>query len=283
MASQEIDEEASDYENGFELGLFETGDEGSSFRTRNDPSSPYQRTNITERRGAIDIRCVAKDVIHGYMKDGGDYATLLIYDFQFDPRKRGGRISSVDMEFLYFSTGDKQPEVIDIAPKGRMMLARTTQSDSITHGVDTSAGADVLGAKFDATWKWEKTINRESTDATRIIGSINLKNRTYGASNAASWTILENESVKTGVPAHLTTAILLRRHSEEDDFQCTFKIKSTVDLASKIRRLFGSTPPDDPILYDPTLTPTNRLRHYDLDNLGDINLQDIGLVEFENS
>lgn len=29
----------------FNVALFPTGDEGSSFRTQNDPSDPYQRTN----------------------------------------------------------------------------------------------------------------------------------------------------------------------------------------------------------------------------------------------
>jgi hypothetical protein len=275
---------AGNGEGEFVTALLDLDDnDGSTYRTHNILLNPYQRTNITERRGAIDIRCMAKDVVHGYMEDGNGYATLLVYDFQFDPRKRAGRILSVDMEFFYFSDAEKQPEVISIAPKGRMVLARTTQSDSITHGVDTSAGADALGAKLDATWKWEKTINRESTDATRIIGSIWLKNRDYGAPNAASWTILENESAKTGVPAHVTTAVLLRRHDKDKEFQCTFKIRSKVDMASRIRRMFDATRSDDPIFYNPTLPSTNRLRNYDLDNLGNINLQEFGLIGFENS
>jgi hypothetical protein len=277
MAAEEID----DY--GFQLELSETGDEGSGFRTQNDPSAPLQRSNITERKGTIDIRCTAKDVVHGYEKVGNGYVTLLVYEFQFDPRKRARRISSVDMEFLFSSTGKKQPEVIGIAPKGRMVLASTTQTETITQGGDANLGGNVFGAQLGSSYKWEKAINRETTDETRIIGSIDLKNRNYGNPNAASWTILENESVKKGVPAHLLTAILVKRHDEYEEFQCTFKIKSTVDLTSTITRLFGSTPPDDPILYDPTLPPTNKLREYDLDNLGEVNLPELGLVEVSNS
>lgn len=63
----------------FELGLCEGGDEGSDFRTQNDPSAPLQRNNITERKGAIDIRCTGADVIHGYLKDGEGPATLIVY------------------------------------------------------------------------------------------------------------------------------------------------------------------------------------------------------------
>ncbi|KAK9783757.1 putative Peptidase S8/S53 domain-containing protein [Seiridium cardinale] len=250
------DDEFKDY--GFELGLCETGDEGSSFRTQNDPSDLFQRNNITERKGTIDIRCVAKDVIHGHMKDGAGFATLLVYEFQFDPRKRARRISSINMEFLYSSVGSKQPEVIGIAPKGRMVMAPTTETETFTKGGEASAGGNIFGADIGCGWKWEKAINREISDATRIIGSIDLKNRNHGNPNAASWTVLENESAKTGVPAHLLTAILLNRHDEEE-FQCTFKIKSTVDLTSKLTRLFGSTPADDPVLYDPKVPPTNKL------------------------
>lgn len=35
----------------FDMSLAPVGDEGSSFRTRNDPSAPFQRSNYVERKG----------------------------------------------------------------------------------------------------------------------------------------------------------------------------------------------------------------------------------------
>ncbi|KAK8133279.1 hypothetical protein PG999_001452 [Apiospora kogelbergensis] len=277
MASENLD----DY--GFDIGLIEMGDEGNSFRTQNDPSAPFQRRNIVERKGIIDIRCIAKDVVHGYMNNGDEPATLLVYDFQFDPREAGRRILSADIELFYSSTDGRQPEVVDIAPKGRNILAQTTQSETISTSTNLSAGADLAGAQLGGEQKWEKAINRERTDATRVIGSIDLKNRTWGESNTASWTLLENESVKTGVPAHLLVAVLLKRPDEDMEFQCACKIRSSVDLVSRLVRLFGSKPKDDPILYNPTLPSTSILRPYDLSNLGQIELQELSRVEFTNT
>ena len=48
----------------FDIDLFPTGDEDSGFHTQNDPSSPYQQTNVIQRKGSVDIRCSCIDVVH---------------------------------------------------------------------------------------------------------------------------------------------------------------------------------------------------------------------------
>jgi hypothetical protein len=285
--AEETDFQNLDIDEGvpsFEIGLVERGDEGSAFKTQNDPAAPHQRGNITERKGAIDIRCVGADVIHGYLKDGDGPATLVVYEFQFDVRKKARRIETVDIEFLYGATGGgKEPEVLKIAPKGRLTLVPTTQTETITKGGEAKAGGNVMGAELGGSWKWEKAVTRETNDATTIVGTIDLKGRNYGASNAASWTLLQNESIPKGVPAHFRTAVLLKRANDDDEFYSTFQIKAKVDVLSSLRTLFGSTPKDDPILYDPSFPPTNKLRTYDADNLDDVNLQELSVVAFDNN
>ncbi|KAL1858770.1 hypothetical protein Daus18300_009904 [Diaporthe australafricana] len=266
----------------FEVELGEQGDEGSSFRTQNDASHPLQRSNITERKGTIDVRCSGADVIHGYLKNGEGPATLLVYEFQFDHRKKTRRIITVDMEFKFGSESGQEPEVLKIAPKGRMTLVPTTQTETTTTGGEAKAGGNVFGAELGSSCKWEKTISHETRDATTVVGSIDIQGRNYGPSNAVSWTLMENASEETGVPAHVRTAVLLSRNEEEDTFYSTFKIKAQVDLVSKFTRLFGSTPKDDPILYDTTLSPTNILQKYDVDFLGDVDLLELSTVEFTN-
>jgi hypothetical protein len=272
--------EVDDGQFGFDLGL-ETAGEGD-LRTQNDPSAPLQRQNITERKGVIDIRCVGKDVIHGYLKDGEEPATLIVYEFQFDPRKPGRRIIAADVKFV-FSTSNSanEPEVLKIAPKGRMTLVETKQTESITNSREGKLGAAQFGAELGGSVKWEKSISRETTDATTIVGTIDLVNRNYGASNGVSWTLLENQSTHTGVPSFFRTAVLLKRKGD-DEFQSTFEIKSQVDFLSVLSRLRGKTPKDDPILYDPAQEPTNKLRVYDTDNLGEIDLQELSVVSFTN-
>ena len=265
---------------GFDVGVEEGGDEGSGFRFQNDPSRPQQRSNITERKGAIDVRCVGKDVIHGFLKEGEDPATLIVYEFQFDPRKPGRRIISIDAEFAFASrVGGAEPEVLSIAPKGRQQLVETKQTESTTNSREGKLGAAQFGAELAGSLKWEKTISRETTDATTIVGTIDTKGRNYGAPNAVSWTLLENGSTQTGVPSFFRTAVLLKRE-DDGEFESTFQIKVKADMASRLSSLFGSTPKDDPIIYDPTMKPTNKLRKYDTDNLEEINLQDLSLVGF---
>jgi hypothetical protein len=267
---------------GFDVDLDEGGDEGSGFRFQNDPSRPQQRSNITERKGAIDVRCVGKDVIHGFLKDGEDPATLIVYEFQFDPRKPGRRIISADAKFLFSPrNGGSEPEVLKIAPKGRMTLVQTKQTESTTNSREGKLGATQFGAELAGTVKWEKTISRETTDATTIVGSIDTVTRNYGAPNAASWSLMENQSAHTGVPAFFRTAILLKRE-DDSEFESTFEINVKADMISRFAKLFGKTPIDDPIIYDPTIKPTNKLRKYDTDNLDDISLQELSLVTFTN-
>ncbi|KAJ2990252.1 hypothetical protein NUW58_g3044 [Xylaria curta] len=277
-------EELSNSAPFFEIGLSEAGDEGSDFRTQNDPSDPLQRRNIVERRGAVDIRCNSIDVIHGYLKDDEGPATLLVYEFQFDPRKKATRISTVDIEFSFSSDSGKDPEVLKISNKGRMVLERTSQTETITKGGETTAGGNASGVDLGGSWKWEKAISRQTKDATTIVGSIDLPHggRNYGAPNTATWTLIENQTMKTGVPAYLRTAVLLAREDKNDDFFSTFKVKAKANIMYEVAQLFGRTPKDDPIMYKATLLPTNKLRYYDTSALVEVDLQELAQASFTN-
>ncbi|KAH8805996.1 hypothetical protein F5884DRAFT_467681 [Xylogone sp. PMI_703] len=281
----EEEEDQIDQVMDFSLELAEGAedDEDSTYRTQNDPRRPHQRSNIVERKGALDVRCLAIDVIHGYLSPEGDPATLLVFEFRLDARKRARRIIEASMSFT-FASRDKQnvsdPEVLQIAPKGRMILVPTKQQESSTYGGDANLGGGFLGASLGGSVKWEKTVSRESSDATAVVGSIDLVGRNYGASNGASWTLLENQTMATGVPALLRTAVLLRREDDESEFMATFKIQAKADVVSSLQKVFGRTPKDDPILYDPSLGPTNTLRKYDCERLGEVDLSELSAVAF---
>lgn len=261
-----------------ELSPYDEGDEDSTYRTQNDPSRPQQRSNIVERQGAVDVRCVAADVVHGTLAPYGEAATLLVFDFQFDPRKRARRIIEAHMSFT-FASEDAAPDpvVLNVAPKGRMVVVPTQQTES------TTRRALGLSLGLNAGVQWEKSVSRETHDATTVIGSIDLVGRNYGTSNGVSWALLENRSVATGVPAFVRTAILLQRPDPDAAFHATVTIRAQANLRSSIGKLFGRIPRDDPILYNPSLPPTNKLRKYDADNLGKLDLNDISAVAFNNS
>lgn len=266
----------------FDIRLFPTGDSGSSFRTQNDPSAPYQRSNYIERKGAVDIRCSCLDVVHGlFSAETGLYATLIVLQFRFDPRKQSRRFQSVDisLEFKSMKRGQTGPEVFAIAPNGRMNLMPTTQKEEVSRkaGLELGGAGPLGGLTATGSVGWEKNVSKDTSDQTIVIGSIDLKGRNWGPSNCASWTLLENKTTKTSVPSSMRTAVLLKRQNE-DPFQCVLKIDAVVDVKSKFERMFGGKgrePRDDPVLFDPEIAPTNNLRQYDTKELGAFDLESL--------
>ena len=102
LVQTEEEYEDDDDDDVFDIMLNPGGDEGSSFRTRNDPSAPYQRTNVTERKGALDIRCTCLDVIHGLVSpDAEEFATIIVLNFRFDSRKTARRILAVNITLQF--------------------------------------------------------------------------------------------------------------------------------------------------------------------------------------
>ncbi|KAE8548952.1 hypothetical protein TMatcc_010178 [Talaromyces marneffei ATCC 18224] len=248
---------ASDYpEDSFGIDLVPAeGERG--FHTKINPQQPFQRSTIHEDRRALAIKCSLVDVIHGrWCADGDDndyYATLLVLDFLFDVgNKLGRRIKSAKITVTFYgeSDDDDHPGVVNISLNGSYSLLPTTQSETITNGLTASASANVLSA-----------------DATYISGVTCLIGVDWDPANAVEWKLQENATLKTGLPATLRAGILLKRESMEN-FKCAVDIESEVDLITNVGRWFGGKPKDDPVLFKPSLKPTNRLMQYDANNLG---------------
>ncbi|SCO89314.1 uncharacterized protein FRV6_13442 [Fusarium oxysporum] len=242
----------------FGISLAPRGEEGNEFHTQNDPLDPYQRENIIERKGAVDIRCSSVDIIHGlFDPDGDDLCTLLVLEFRFDPRKRARRIAHVDIELRFSSIdhGAADPHT------------RTT-------GGDLYVGAGAAGVQLGSGLTYEREIAREMSYAASVTGSIDLRGRNYGKANCASWTLMENPETKAGVPVSMRTAILLKRR-DESHFQCVVTVNAKADWRTSMEWLVGTTKRDDPVLLNPTLVPTSD-RYKDMEmKLGELDLNAI--------
>lgn len=176
----------------FDIALLPQGDRGSSFRTQNDPSAPYQRQNYIERQGSIDIRCSCLDVIHGRLSaTGSELATLIVLQFRFDVRKKARRIESVDisLEFKGTRASEACPEVYAIKPLDRMFERPTTQEEEVKHNAKLELGGSgpVGGITLTGSLGRETTVKRRTEDFTIVTGSIDLKGRNWGKPNCASW------------------------------------------------------------------------------------------------
>lgn len=279
-----LDEAEAGAVDSFDLDLFKDGDKESGFHTKNDSEDPYHRSNVTQRKGAVDVKCSCIDIIHGQWgpDEPKSKATLVVLLFRFDPRRKARRIAEANIEFRFFDMKDrprKNPEVVDISLNSSFSLVPTKRQESITKGAEGTAGGGFAGAELSGTLKWEKTIDQETTDATHVVGSIYRLGADVGPDNAATWTLSENATVKTGVPASMRVGILLKRKTD-DDFKCTVELTTKADFRTRMESLTGKREDDDPILFRTTLPPTNKLFKYDVDNLGSFDVTSVEDVTF---
>ncbi|KAK2010070.1 hypothetical protein LZ32DRAFT_607815 [Colletotrichum eremochloae] len=265
----------------FDVGMFEGGSEGSGFHTKNNPKDPYQRSEVIQRTGhGVDIRCTLIDAVHGAMSADSDFwATLLVFQFRFDPQKRARRVSGATIE-LRFDVSDAKnglPEVEAVSFDGNYSFLPSKQSETTTRGGEGSVGAS-FGAEINASAKWEKTIARETTDATTVSGGKLVVNN-MPPNRIAKWTLLENKTLKTGVPASIRVAVRIKRR-DEAIFTCIPKLECKADVWTSMGSFFGGVPEDDPVYLKPTMKPTNKLMDYDTEELGSVDLQKLSDVTF---
>ncbi|KAK0609469.1 hypothetical protein B0T14DRAFT_531994 [Immersiella caudata] len=265
------------------IGLGKTGERGSGYHVRNDPEQPFQRQTVVEQRGVTEARCQSCEIIHGALSpDADQWATLLVYEINLDTTKRSRRIVSATVNFEFNSTtpGGKPPRIHEFAPSRRVAILATTQDQTLVRGLEASVNSSattIVGAGVSA--KWEKSVSKTVSDEARVTGSTISDD--FGRNVGACWVLSENRSIKSGVASRLRCAMLLAR-DDNGPFQCKVTINAEADWKSKVTQLFGTTPTDDPVLFDPSLKPTNRLRKtgYDLDNLDEVDLEALTEIRF---
>ncbi|KAK3987706.1 hypothetical protein QBC44DRAFT_331097 [Cladorrhinum sp. PSN332] len=263
------------------IQLGKTG--GGEYHVRNSPAAPFQRGIIVDNPGILEIQCKSREIIHGGLSSDSDkYATLLVYDIYLNSAKRSRRIISATVKFEFRNSEPKypNPKVYGIAPFGRWSVSPSSQEETRVLGGEASVSAPEMIANLGAAVKWEKTVSRTANDEAQVTGSIWSDD--FGKPIIAKWHLSENGSTKSGVPSFLRCAILLER-PDDGIFECKVSIDVDSDWKSKIERLFGSTPRDDPVLFDPAMDPTNNLRKtgYDIDNLEDLDLHgEFAVIQF---
>lgn len=262
----------------FELSLEASGQQGG-YHTVNDPRDRFQRATVTDRRGAVDVSGKSKVIIHGSLSSGSDEAaTLLVYEFRFNPTKRFRRVASavITFEFASGEPNSPGPQVHDVAPSGRWSLAETTQQEHIERSENANLSLGYQGASVGGAHTWTKSVEREGKDFTSITGDTICN--AYGKETGAKFVLLENASAspKTGIPSFFRLAMLLKRETN-DLFQCTVSLEIEADWRTRVDKFFAARARDDPIYFDPNLGTVNKLKGskgmFDIDDLGAANLE----------
>ncbi|RYP61447.1 hypothetical protein DL770_009788 [Monosporascus sp. CRB-9-2] len=261
-------------------------DNQNAYRVRNKAEDPYQRkTGSDHRKGAVRIQCKIVDVVHGTLAadDQTSNATLIVFQCAFSSKRHSRRAASVDIEFVFkgLRPDDPDPEVLDIAPKDKTCLMPETLHETVTREASGGVNAPLVGGVgAEGSVMWQKTEARDKTKYITVIGESALYDKDEGEANSAAWTLLENPISQEGVPQSFRGAILLKRVDATSHFQCDLKITAKTDRWTALSGLFKSTPLDDPVLFDPRLPSTNKLRAYTTNKLGDVVLRDFEEITF---
>ncbi|RSL72495.1 hypothetical protein CEP53_001143 [Fusarium sp. AF-6] len=265
----------------FDIAMLECDIQGGRFHTSNNPEVPRQhREIIQEARHGIDIRCTLIDVIHGAMsKDSDDGATILVLQFRFDPQKRARRISQATIQLIFdvLDPDGISPEVEAVSFDGKYSFIPSKQSETITRGSEGTVG-DSYGAQLGASEKWERVVSRETKDYTKIMGSKVLVGSML-PEREAKWTLMENQTLKMGIPASVQVAVRIKR-MDQKMFTCFPKLQCKADRWTSLQSFFGGLPADNTVLLKPDMKPTNNLMVYDTDELGSVDLQNLSDVTF---
>lgn len=260
------------------LGTAEDTD--NAFRTQNEFPTDWERSNVVQRRGPVNVNCSLLDAAHGKLgddpdmisDDDGALATLLVFHFRFVPQKHCRRIirAYIHIKFSGVDAQSAPPAVWAIAPHDTWTVVPTTDHEEKKHAMEGNIGSpEAAPLHFGFTTKFEKLRTRDVSDATTVSGSIEFSDDVnYGECNCAAWTLLENQTRKTGVPPSIRTGILLKRENNAT-FQGMVKIECVADWKSRFESMFAKVPVDDPLLFNPKLQPARpqKKRKYDPESL----------------
>lgn len=242
----------------FTVYLFPEGDEGSGFRTRNEPGEKFRGVLVnTPHRSTLSVRGSIVEIRHGTLAPDGNPASLLVFEFRFQSGAENRRFRNATIT-VRFSDANAQaqldPEVYRIAPDKSHRLHKTVTPKEITRGVNASLNVGTGLAGGALGFQWEVREPKAIEHSARLSGRPMLMEKDFGRDNAAEWSMEEHTGSKDGIPTFLRTAVLLQRRADLP-FRMTLQIESKVDFVSGVRRLFGLDELDevDPVEIDPTL------------------------------
>jgi hypothetical protein len=234
----------------------------------------------TDRSGSaarLSVVGIMPTVVHGQSTDGEPH-TLAIFEWKVISERPGLRFKDVVIEVSFTAVGARgdaeaeaerlrkvgfkpnywDPEVVGAAPYDTSWYNRTPHKVSGKTAVEIGFSAGFapyfsLGPKY----TFERNSSVDRTDAVTVVGKGFVVGGGRNRPNSVRWTMLENASQQSGVPAYLRTAVLLKREANDNgvfigNVTVTTNVSWWANLAEKTRKLTGVVKKDDPVIFDPT-------------------------------
>ncbi|KAL6787038.1 hypothetical protein J3E68DRAFT_432071 [Trichoderma sp. SZMC 28012] len=241
----------------YEIPLLDVGIEGAGFRIQNTPDE-LQRVHIDQYKTSdVKYQADVVAVVHGTITPGGPRGVLLVIDFKFLSNPQRCRFKRVEISIAFGRKsngigGRDEPIVKDLAPRGtfRMDEATQTKTDTLESNVSLQGGCSL--ATLGVGGSFQRTTTMDIKSHAILNGMSWIEGRNEGTKNAAQWEVMENRTLRVGVPARLRTAILLEL---PDEAKFRAELQLTADIGTfrqKIKRKVGAHTKLDPINFDPS-------------------------------
>ena len=247
------------------------------FRLQPEYEGQVEQPNLISYGTSLHVQADLVEVVHGYLRNKEDPATLIIIEFQFTSTHASRKFRHVEIiyQFQDFDPSDTDPPTVyNMAPIREFSMSRTEKTEELTRGANITGGGGAGPANLSLGLTWNLVEKQTKTKQATLKGIKKVHNRhpPRPPHQTAWWALSENPTDDNGVPNFLRAAILLKRKSH-DKFKSTLTIKAKVDILYPMQDRGGKRD-IAPALYDPgqhRATPTK----FDSDNLELINLNDL--------
>lgn len=261
-----------DKNNTINIKLFETGGEGTAFRTQNSPGGEIQRHVIKQVEDSGLILQVKRDyVAHGTYTPGGHRATLARFKFHFGgsvSHERRFRRAAITINFAFGETpGDTQdPVVKTIIPRDSLVLGNSFSEITDTTGGTLNAGIPVIGPTVGASITHQRSQVAQKETRGTVYGISLTEGRSYGEPNSVKWLLNEDKQARHGIPSAFTASVILQPQTA-GNFRAFVHVDVDADLfydtKSWFKRFFGEA--DDPVIFSQEQKPMGSPLGFELD------------------
>ncbi|KAJ8130645.1 hypothetical protein O1611_g2981 [Lasiodiplodia mahajangana] len=262
----------------FVIDLYEVAgdDVEGKYHTRNDKGKRLPQLLVDDGI-KTQIKAKLMTAIPGTLKEGGDPATLLVFEFNLTTFN-GNRFKKATITVTF--EDDKgpsanDPEVYEFAPAGSFSLNVETDSKDVTHAIDAAVNA--MGV--DAGYHWTMGQTTKNAHSATLKG-MSRRLKTFGEAETVMWVMEEDRIKRVGVPTFLRAAVVLRH---DPDAYGEFRFQLEIDaLESRNFPFFGRSSLSrmlKPFDLNPQVLASAEKEGVDAKNLG----QSIGDTAAENT
>ncbi|KAL4893637.1 hypothetical protein BDV59DRAFT_207734 [Aspergillus ambiguus] len=249
----------------FELTVqLNTERDSRGYHQRNTPDEKQRADVVNDICQGLLLQARIDRIVHGRESKDGPPATLVVFAFRFHGLDDKRRLRQASITILFEDEkkrgADADPIVMGLWPDGDFILGRETPVDvEDTKGIEAGVHIRQSGVGLHAIGKWERKQNLRKDARASLTGSkmLDMDIREHGPDNAVRLTIKENPSSTPGVVTDMAAAVLLRRKNDDDRFAASVKIRAKGNFAYNtvrgLRNLLGTTPPNDPVIFQPGL------------------------------